>query len=368
MLIAITTGRTRPGSVGGINQHYRQTRTPRLVLNPLKQLKEAPVSKFKTHFSAKTVSSISNTTEVFKSKCLPELRRRFDKPATYIVVHPFGEPTLPSSELLKVALGGFRTTLLKSCTKPSHAAAKGSHFKPAVLISFAIRSNLNNAKVYAKESIDFTKRRVFNVADSHQVELPINKAKLRFSSLSFKKPCLIVATDKRDFLPSIDRPDAHHLLVKHIPEYSGIVSDSPMRAKRSLRELVEFVGIGDFGKEQNSDLCSQPRVPANAVIPKFLQIKTLEYLRGKRTFRDNVSRLISSLQSLVEIFALLLRGQELDLCDEFHYLHTVTTVTKSERQGKTKFKSQRGIPLCGSQFLPRLNAQRAPGASLEVSL
>ena len=98
-------------------------------------------------------------------------------------------------------------------------------------------------------------------------------------------------------------------------------------------------------------------------IPNFLQIKTLEYLGGKRTFRDNVSRLISRLESLLEILALLLCGQELDLCNEFHYLHTHTVVTKAERQGKTKLENQLRELLCGSQFLLRLK----PGASLEVS-
>ena len=163
MLIAVATGRTSTGGVARVNRNNTHSCTSGFVLDKVSQLIKSPISKFKTHFSVHNRSPLSNTAKVFKSDCLTraeatKLRdsRRFDKAAADIVVHPTSEPRLTATQLLKVALCRLRTMLfsrvLKPCFELSHSTTKGANRFPAVLVAFAVRGYLNNAKVYTQDA------------------------------------------------------------------------------------------------------------------------------------------------------------------------------------------------------------------------
>jgi hypothetical protein len=221
-------------------------------------------------------------------------------------------------------------------------------------VPFTVRGNLSNTKVNTNRAVDGAERRVFNVANRHEVELAIHQNKLGLSSLSLKKLGLVLTADKRYVLSTCHSPDAYLLLVKNVAQYSGIVRDSSVGAKGALCEPVRFVGIGNLGKEQCNYLGSKSGVCANGFVPLTMQVKTLESLRGERASRDPVSDLVGGFQCLLEGFALLLRGQELDLCYEFHRQHSIINMTNNqERTGVPRSLRQTGVTL-----LPCLKASK----------
>ncbi len=355
MLIAITTSRARSGSVGGINQNYRNPNTPCFILNHLEQLVKAPVSKLKAHLPVKAVPSLQNPTEVFKSKCLTELRRRFDKPATDVMVHPFSEPRLTTTQPLKVTLGRLRTTRLKPRTKFSHTTAKRANFMSTVLVAFRVRGKFNNAKVNPDDPftiVNVAKWRVFHVADSHEIELTVNKAKIGLPSLPFNKPSLIFPANERDFKPSAHRPDRDNLLGKVVAQDSRIVGDRAVWSKSTQGKLVEFVRVGNLSKKEGNDLGSESRVFANRIVPLIVQVKTLKNSFLKGPLGNPVCGFVSRLKSPLQEFFLLRRSQEFDLSNEFHYGDTIIIMINPERHSGKILKIQsRELP-CGSRFLP----------------
>jgi len=355
MLIAVATNRARTRRVPWINQDHGNSRTPRFVKDELLQLIEAPVSKLKTHLSVKTVTSLSDTCQVFKSECLTELNRSFDKSAADVVVHPFGEPRLTAAKPSKVTLSRLRTTLLKSSTKPSQGATNLASRFPTVLISFAVRGNLNNAQVNTNRTVDGAQGRVLHITNGHEVELTVYQNKVRLSPLPFKEFGLVLAADKGNVLPACDGPDAYLLLVQDVAQNSGVVGNGSVgsesagsdqrRAWAPLCELVHLVGIGDLGKEQCNGLRGQVGVLTNLLIESVVKVKPLKNLLGESKLRNLVSGLVGRFQRFSKGFSLLRIWQKFDLCNEFHFSYSI-------KQKSNNPERARAFP-SGVALLPR---------------
>lgn len=380
MLIAVTTGRTSKGSVARVNRNNTHSCTSGLVLDKFSQLIESPISKLKTHFSSEVRTSVSvhnrsplsNPTKVFKSDCLTRDSRQFDKATADIVIHPTSEPRLTMAQLLKVTLRRLRTMffsrVLEPCFELSHSATQGADGLTAVLVAFAVRSNLNNAKVSANKLSGFVLRSFCNVTDHHQIELTVDKAKIAFALLSQKHLFLKLSSDKRNLHSSCNCPERNLAFLSEESQYSGIVGDRTRGAKVSLSELIQLVRISDFGVAPDNQLRSQRELLTDIVITGFVQVKRLEAFVFPCMLRHTIASLVRLFKCGEKDLLLLVRGKELDLSNEFHYRVTPDHLSKTERREKTNLKTQsRELP-CDSRFLPRLNAQSAPRVSSEVFL
>jgi len=332
MFSAVATNRARTRTVPWVNQDHGNSRTFGFVEDKLLQLIEAPVSKLKTHLSVKTVSSLSDTAKVFKSECLTEPYRSIDKSAADVVIHPLGEPRLAVAQPSKVAFRRLRTTFLKPSTEPSQGSTNLAGRFSAVLVPFAIRGNLNNAKVNTNRAGDGAKRMVLHVANRHEVELTIHENEIGFSPLPLKKFDLVLATRKGDMLPACDGPDRNLLLFQHVSQDSGVIGDGPVRPKGALCELVPLVSISDLCEEQCNDLCCQSGFVAQCFVPLVVQVKAFEGAIRKGPLRNPVSGLVGGFQRFLECFLLLRTRQELDLCNELHHRHFIKQKSNSQER------------------------------------
>ena len=385
MLIAVTTGRTSTGSVARVNRNNTHSCTSGFVLDKVSQLIESPVSKLKTHFSPEVRTSVSvhnrspfsNTTEVFKGDCLTRDSRRFDKATADIVIHPTSEPRLATAQLLKVTLRRLRTMLfsrvLKPCFELSHSAAKGANRLSSVLVSFAVRSNLDNAKVYPNKFGSFIQRSFWNVTDHHQIKLTTDKAKIAFALLSQKHCLLKLSSGKRNLHAPGNCPERDLTLLGEESQDSAVVGDRTRGAKSALCRFVPFVRVGDFGITANNQLRSQRELLTDVVITGGVKGKLLEAIVLPSVLRHAVASLVRLFERGEKDLLLLARGKELDLSNELHCYVTPNRSSKTERKRETNLKTQSRELLCGSRakvrtfaFLPRLNAQRAPGGASEV--
>ncbi len=332
MFSTVATNRASTGGVAWINQNHRDTRTPCLVGHKLFQLIETPVAKLKTHLSAEAVSSLSDTAKVFKNECLPEPSRSFDKSAADVMVHPASEACLATAQPLKVTLCRFRTALLKPSAKPSQGASDFANRFSAVLVSFAVRRNLHNAKVNTNRAVDFAKRGIFDVAGCHQVERTIQKNEVRFTTQSLEQFGLVFTANEGDSLSSCESPDRNAPLLKDVSEDSGIVGDGSQRTKSANPLSVPFVSVRDFSKEECDYLRGESCFVAYGFVPLVVQVKTPKYLGRKRPIRHAASRLIGFHHCLFEEFCLLLCGQEFDLCNELHRQHSIIIMTNNQER------------------------------------
>jgi hypothetical protein len=215
----------------------------------------------------------------------------------------------------------------------SHLSAKIADSLSAVLVALRIGGYLHDAQVHPDDAfafIDSTQGRVFPVTDCHQVELSLDQTKLGLASSPLQKLLLMFSTDKGNLLSTVHGPDRDKGLGQVIAQDSIVEGNGPVWPERPESIPINLVGIGDFGKEEDSDLSSESFHDADGGVHLSLQVESLEVSRGEGVLRDSVGRSIGLLQRSLECLSLLLRGQELDLCDELHRCQCITIVIKMQ--------------------------------------
>ena len=354
MFSTVATSRASTRSISGIYQDHAHSRTPGFVADKLLQLAKAPVAKFKTQLSAQAVASLSYTTKVFKNECLSEFSRSVDKSATDVMVHPPGEPRLTATKPLKVTLRRLRTAPLKSSTEPPHRTSKFTDRFSAVLVSFAVRSNLHNAKINTNRSVHFAKGRIKRATPCHQVELTIHQDKVRFTTQTAEKFFLIRSTNEGNLLSSCQRPDVDISLFKVVSQHSGIISDCSKRTKEAFDFLVKAVSISNLSKKKCDDLSGKPCLRSESVVQSVVQVKTLVYTLLKCKFGYTASGLICFKNCLLQKVSLSKRGHQLNLRYQNHkQKFTIDMTNHQERAWATRSLRQTGVAL-----LPYLKASK----------
>ena len=249
--------------------------------------------------------------------------------------------------------------MLKSRFELPHSTTQRTNRFPAVLIPFAVRSNLDNAKVNANKLSGFVLRRSYqathrgfwNVTDHHQIELATDKAKIAFAFLSQKHFLLKLSNGKRNLHAPGNCPERNLTLLGKESQDPRIVGDRTRGAKGSLRRFVQFIRVGDFGITANNQLRSQRELFPDVVITGGVKGKLLETLVLPGVLRHAVASLIRLFECGEKHLLLLARGKELDLSNELHKQQFTITLFKYQYFGNG--------PKSGSRFLPRLKPATA---------
>lgn len=141
------------------------------------------------------------------------------------------------------------------------------NLRVAVVHPIRVGSEMCDAKVDADKAVNGL---LFNVGkiDAHeQIESAIAVNKVRFTTIKLEKFPLLLATDKRDRLTSIDGPNAHGRGIDFPRKNPGIVTDGSVGPECSLAFPVEFIGVGNFGDTAYDNLRRQSRkfLPAGVI-------------------------------------------------------------------------------------------------------
>jgi len=327
--VTVSANVTRSARVSRVNKNHTDTCPPCLVDDKIFQLIKSPVAPLPTHSPRKSRGSLPNTCEVFQGECLTRENCRSHKLFADIVIEPAGVTPRLAAHLLERTLCPFRPRLLQMRTVGADAAAGGFDAFPRIGTPLAVCGNLYDAEVNAENAIRLNQGRVWNAHRCHQVEVTIDKSKVTFALLKGQKPALVFAANKRQFQPSVNRPDAHSPLVCVPAQDTVIVSNRSHRLKRALSALVQFVGIGNFGNGANDHLRGQTRYPAHGGVLPFVQGVLLEGLVLPRPRAEAVTDSVSGLHSSLQSVGLGRRHDQFDLCGKFHYTDIMPAIAQA---------------------------------------
>ncbi len=342
--VAVTTRGTRSARISRINKNHGDTCSPCLVNDKLLKLIESPVTHLPTHFfrfciPSKAVGSLPDTCQVFQSKCLTRKKCRLHKLFTDVVIEPAGvSPRLPA-HLFERTLCPLRPRFLQGRTMGANTAASRFDTFARVSTPFAIRGYLHNAEVNPKYAVRDNQGRVGNAHRYHQVELAVNKGKVSLALPKGEKPALILAADKGQFQPTINRPDRNLPFICIPVQNAVIIGNRAVRLKRALGTLVQFVSVGYFGNGTDNYLRGQARSGTLGGILAFVQGILLKNLVLPNPCAEAVTNGVCGLHGALQGIRLFARDDQFNLCSKFHYIDIIPAITQAY-QGRTNLFGQ----------------------------
>jgi hypothetical protein len=91
-----------------------------------------------------------------------------------------------------------------------------------------------------------------------------------------------------------------------------------MVAKRPLRFLINFVGVGNLGNAAHRCLRGQSKHRARVGVSDLMQIELPDFSGFKRACRQKIASLIATFEGVSKLLGLIWRRQDFDVRNEFH--------------------------------------------------
>mgnify|MGYP006892193696 FL=1 len=325
--VDVTTGRTGPGGIAGIDQDHRHPRQPRLVLDVLAQLRERPAMQCRP-LVALNSCPLADATQVFEGNPASGVFRLGDDALADRVVGVRGEATLLARQFLEAAARRLRALALQLGAQAAVAVAHVVHGAAAVDCSVAVGGDVRNTEINAKPAFRVNWRFVGNVAGRVQVELALAMHQVAFAALVLKQRQLMRAGHERDGLPTAKQPDRHGAVGKAEVQDATVIRYSAKFAKLPLRLFVQLVGVNDLADHAHGHLRRQAKLLADGVVRQPVDRDAAKGLLLPRHVTDVVGRLIGCLHRLQQKFTLFVSREQLDFRGEFHV--SIITQTPSK--------------------------------------
>ena len=244
--------------------------------------------------------------------------RRSNNNFTDLVVCPSGEALFFLASSFKQATRGLRTFGLKLAPKLTVAIANVLNRLALLDSAVTVYRNIGDAQVNTKKTLNIKRRGLINVADSEQIELTVDISKVGFALLGLQQLPLMFTADKGDYLTTRHRPNRYGMGRQAPVQYPIIVGNAAAWLKRSLRFLVQLVGVRYFGDATDHQLRRQPALLADGVIGDFVKVELTESLCIPSLLTDLITGGISRLKGYFEQVSLFFGRLQLHFGGQFH--------------------------------------------------
>lgn len=313
--------------VARVDRDHGYARPRCFVLDKRAQLRKAPVRQALTLLFV-GLNPLADVLEVLKRNRRTGAFSSFNDGLADAMVLVFLKARLAAPEPAQLAPGGARAFALQALS------AMGV-FAPAVLDRFAVVAagvavggDIDNPHVDAEHIgyVEFTGIR--HLADTGDVEHPIDPHQINFAFAVLEQRPLVLAIDAGDGLAARKRPDTDGL-IGFEPEnplikcLGGVVA-KPARglfrvfaAPFAFRSF-DFVSIGHLGDAAHGYLCANTKPFPTVPIHPPVQRKLPKRLRLERLPANPVARLVAALKRGLQRLVLLRRGLKLDIRDQLH--------------------------------------------------
>lgn len=316
--LAVAADVARPGSVARVNGDNWHTCHLGLVLHEAFQLKESPIAETAAKaFRNRWLDAVADEGQILQcypnAECLCFRHNALTDPmvlcglkATLLAAHPFQFPlgVLSSLPLVLFASG------LPASTIPVD-------FLTRECFSGAICGDTDDTKVNAQEVGHFDRWFFLKFNRCHQVKLSVAVHEVTLPLDAVKSFSLILAIDKPDRLPSIQRGEAN--LVQPLEaKISLIVGNSAIRTKYGAYSLVSGEAFDRLSYSANCQLCGQAELLADRKVCQLVNAWLAEYSSLKSDARGKGSCLIGTSHSVKEKPCLFRCWHELQLDSQLH--------------------------------------------------
>ena len=256
-LLAMATLKTSPGRVSRIDRDQYNAGQCSLVRQKQPKLRECPTAMPRSLRSAKPVfCASSDAGEFFNGYSSPSAVSFGNDPFGDAMIHVGTKPTFAPAMATDGPVNR-PDPLPFSLPRPAGTAKTTTMFCPAgadlidlgivVVLPVRVGGNVGNSKIDAHETVDGA---LFNVGkiDAHKkIEPTVTVNQVRFTTVELEKLSLLLATNKRDCLATVNRPNTHGRGVDLPRQDAGVITDCPVGSERPLALPVQLIGVGDLG-------------------------------------------------------------------------------------------------------------------------
>lgn len=346
-LVAVTARATRTRGVRWIDQQYAHACYLRLVGHKLAQLVEAPIAVSRSLLCAANPCPLTDMRQIFQRYLSLRVLGFRNKPLGYGVVGIRLEAALLAAQGFQSPLGVLGSDRLQRRPSPLIALARAFYRFAAVCFAVAIGADVHDAEVNTQRPVNIIGRWFLNIARRKEVEPSIDIGKVGFAAPRLQQFPLALTADKRNGLPTAYRPNTDGRRVQVPRQDTVIIGDCAVWGEGTLYLAVNFVRISNFGNLAHNHLCRQARRCLDVVVHEFMHIKLLERLCVPRRLTDGIAHSVRLFQCLQQGRVLVRRGQQFELCDQFHNM----IIQQPERL--CKFGGRRFLPTHKGMGFPR---------------
>lgn len=189
---------------------------------------------------------VADALKVFKSNTASGALSLFYQSLADRVVHVMSETAFLTCQLLQSAASRIRLALLKALAQTAVTITHAFNLRTGMAFAVTVGSNIDNAQVNAKRSINVLWRGFIHLTGREQLERALHTHQIGFAALRLQQFPLAFTADERDCQPPFDRPNGNLSFVHCPGENATIVGDSRRWLERPLHFLVQLVSIGNF--------------------------------------------------------------------------------------------------------------------------
>lgn len=320
----MSTPRTFPRCVAGIDNQHRDTCQGRFVHDKLAQLAKRPTVEYSA-LRAPSPDPRTNSRQIFDGyRSFRALRSLYEAFGDHMVGIR-GKATFLTSQLAQTTARSKRSLALQLLAQAAMAIADVFDVRSVDGIAVTGCNDIRDAQINTDHTFNVNRLWCFNIARRQQVERAIDVGKVGFAAPRLQQFPLPLSAHKRDRLPSIRCPD-RHATVMQIPRQNAIiVGNAAMFSKPALAPTIRLVRVGNFCNRSNNHLRCQPKRIFDVVIAQAVQIKLLERLRFPRRCTYAITRSIDRLHRLEQRSMLVRRWVQFNLGDELHIMNVPQT-------------------------------------------
>lgn len=312
---------TYGASLRGISRVYKNDRDSgkcSFVPDKLPKLVKCPRIKFNSLRLTKPCA-VADARQIFQGDSPSGVFSLLNYFFTQAMVNVCSEPMLTARQLFEASFGRPSSFFLEASTLAAAALSEAKDLRAAMLLAIGVGGNVDDAKVNAETTFHVIGGRIVGVTDGKQVKLAVDIAEVALAFLSSQKLDLAVASDKRDSLPTGNRPDGDFPLGELVAQDPVVVGNSPFGPKRALSVPVELVGVGHFGNTTDSHLSREVKPLSNRLVDNLLQFEFTKDFVLPRLIRNVGARSVSQVHCGYQGLALLVIRLQFDFSCKFHY-------------------------------------------------
>lgn len=274
LLIDMMALRTFPTGVTGVHGNNRDSRKPGFVLNKLPELKERPRTKRCSVF-APNRDPLGYALQVLQGDTSTGAFSASNYSFTDAMVNVCGEAPFLASQISEFALCASRLFLLEFGSESAVTVTNVLDATPAEVVAIRIGCNIGHSKVYPKPFVNGLQGWLCNITGDSQKPLAPMVDEIGFALLRTQQFDLPGSADVRDGLPTLQRPNTHSGILE--AKNAVVVGDSASLSEFPFSLLVEFVGVGDLGKDSDRKLGAESVSLPRLVVKRLLKGEVLEH-------------------------------------------------------------------------------------------
>lgn len=219
------------------------------------------------------------------------------------MVHVSSKACFLTAQAFEFTLRTSRTSALQFGTQVTATVAHVIDLATRHLRSVRGSGDGFDTEVHAKKVVNVLSIRVRNVARRGEIELAAMVNQVGLALLRLQKFFLSLSSGVSNLESFGSCPDTHHIRLER--QDAGVVTDGTMLGKLAAGFLVQFVCIGNLGKDVYNHLSAQREPFFSFVVKQFMQRELPEHLMAPSVFANPITAGIGLLNCVEQSPALV---------------------------------------------------------------